>query len=229
MTGFLFHDVKNKPNLIVALFLFVSSFTALLPQEQIASKEMNAEMLEESVSITVNEKYHVLTHVDFLLKGTIRHQTKMAFPETYWFSMRDFRVLWNNNEIKTIDKVYLPQGQSFVLGRDHYRALYVFSVPSTKGLFSHSVMYQYDAPFIPFDERHEPPMPEGYYIEYVLKTGAPWKGPIHKIAVHVKTKSSCQQIVELADSIKGDCSHGVWKAVYGPVEPKNDVRLIIKK
>ena len=199
----------------------------LLSQE--TKTQMQAEMLQESVIISVSESYLVSTRVDFLLKGNFRENTQMAFPETYWFPLNNFSVYWNEKKINKINKIYPPANQSYKLGSEEYRSLFVFFVPATNGIFSHSVMYQYDAPFIPYDERHEPPMPEGYYIEYILKTGTPWKGPIQRIEVKVETKVSCSQLFELQNSLKGKCIHGIWKAVYGPGEPENDIRLVIKK
>ena len=185
----------------------------------------SAVMVEETILLKkTNEK--ITVRVDFIFQGDFTHSRTMAFPETEWFEMNNFRATFNGKDLK-VKKISLDRS-SFELEKIKYPALFVFNThPSEKKLNTHSVSYTYTMPYHSPGSKSAADEPAGFYAEYILLTGRPWKGPIGKITAIFDAGVSCDQIIELGDSYRGSCKEGIWKLILNKKEPVHNIRLII--
>ena len=206
----------------IYLIIFSVSCTAGIKN---SSSSISAIMREETILLKkTNEK--ITVRVDFIFQGDFTHSRTMAFPETEWFVMNDFRAYFNEKELK-VKKISLDSS-SFELEKNRYPALFVFNThPSDKKLNTHSVSYTYTMPYHSPGSKSAADEPEGLYAEYILLTGRPWEGPIGKITAIFDAGVSCDQIIELADSYRGSCKEGIWKLILNKKEPVHNIRLII--
>lgn len=183
-------------------------------------------MKDEYVNIRISEDFTVNVRVEFVFENTAGYSGKLAFPGSDWFSYNDFSASWNSSALETVCH-QAPQGHFYEINKDRYGSIYTFMVPRAESYISkHVIRYSYKAPHVKFEKDYGA---EGYYIEYILRTGALWKGNVSNLRVRVETGSamSCGKIKYLAGSYTGSCvSANVLEINLKDTDLDRDIRLI---
>jgi len=204
----------------------------------LASLQINAEsfseirMSSENIKIIIdNNKAYV--HVSFNYSGQFEIPNTIAFPETYWYFLDNFKVYFNNSILKT-KKVKAPLGRVFIINNDSYPSIYSFSFPPDKSIYNNAIVtYSYKLKcHIPsnkdlYDNKENF---TGKYIEYILKTGAPWKDTIGSIhAEIIFSNNKCEDITNFTDGYVGKCINSrTWVLDKKDIEPTKNIRLLLK-
>jgi len=184
---------------------------------------------DEYVRIRVDRNFNVHVEIEFIFENTKGYSALLAFPGSDWFSYNNFSAIWNGSILKTAYK-QAPEGQYYEINKDRYSSIITFQVPDTASPVSkHVIRYSYSAPYVKFDKDYES---EGYYIEYILRTGALWKGTVSNLNVRIETDTgmSCRKIKYLNSSFKGKCiSDNVLEIKLKDTVLDKDIRLLYEK
>ncbi len=182
---------------------------------------------DEYVYIKVDDDFTVHVTVEFVFKNTEGYSGKLAFPGSDWFRYNNFTATWNGSVLDT-EVHHAGNGQHYEINGDSYSSIITFNVPRTEIETSkHVIRYSYNAPYVKFEKDYGL---EGYYIEYILRTGALWEGTVSKLHVRVETARniSCTRIKLLGNSLEGIClSDNIWGAEFKGAELERDIRLLI--
>ncbi len=150
----------------------------------------------------------------------------MGFPGTYWFGYDNFTAEWDGVNLDTVFET-APPGYYYEINKDRYGSIYKFKAPlSDKQNSVHIIRYTYTIPYVNLEKDLEI---QGYYIEYILRTGSLWKGKVEKLFVRVKSPDTmpCSSVKHLPGSFSGKCtSKNVWKFYAEDIELDNDIRLL---
>ena len=191
--------------------------------------ESDARMVHEWVHLTRLPSGRIHVQVDYLFDGDFSAGRTLAFPETEWFPLLDFRA-WLNDRPLTVRKEAPPPGATFRLGAHDFTALYVYDTPPIPGRL-HYVRnsYTYTPPPHGPGTKVNTDAPVGVYVEYVLVTGGPWRADIGKVEVVFDPGGfDCAKIVALPDGYQGRCVDGLWRFEATALEPDRNIRLVLR-
>jgi len=181
---------------------------------------------EEYVYIDIRENNIAEIKVVFHFENTSGYAGEMGFPGTYWFNYDNFTAEWNGVDLDIVFKT-APGGYYYEINNDRYSSIYKFKAPlSDKQNSVHIIRYTYTIPYVNFEKDLGM---QGYYIEYILRTGSLWKGKVKKLFARVKMHGSmqCSSIMHLPGSYTGRCtSEKVWKFYAEDIELEKDIRLL---
>ncbi len=175
--------------------------------------------------LEVGELGKVSVFVKFNMEGKVATKFGMAFPETDSFELKNFRAKWNQKSIK-VSKKWAGKNQEFRIGSLHLPAIFKFSVPASNG-DRHSLITNYEYTGQNLLGTKSPP---GYYVEYILQTGATWDNQIDEVLFLIRGKGfSCKDVYVLEDSFQGNCNgKGEYEVLLENIEPKKDFRYILQ-
>lgn len=205
--------------MLSVLLFILFAVPDILPDVQVSLKE-------EYVYIKVDEDLTAHVKVVFVFENTKGYSGTLAFPGSDWFRYNNFTATWNDKVLET-QFHHAKQGEYYEINKDRYSSIITFDIPHTESNTSkHVVTYSYAAPFVKFEKDYES---EGYYIEYILRTGALWEGKVSSLHVRIETNSSmkCSRIRYLNNSFKGKCvSDNVWEVNLNDTVLDRDIRLL---
>jgi hypothetical protein len=189
--------------------------------------EINIRMAWEKIEITrtANDRMH--TRVTYGFTGLFQNNIELAFPETEWFELENFKTYFNSIELPMYKTIAGPD-KFYSLGKHNYTALHHVKAPNST-IEDNLIVNEYDytAPFFAPGSKTDKNLPQGKYIEYILVTGATWQGTIGKLDVIFISGTNCNQIVELPNSYKGICNNGIWEFHAKDVKPDKNIELVL--
>jgi hypothetical protein len=144
------------------------------------------------------------------------------------FALRNFRAYADELPLP-VRKVVPPSGEVFRLGRHFFTGLFVYDLPATAGQRQvRRNTYDYIPPFHGPGSKADTEAPRGEYVEYVLVTGATWRGTIGQISVVFDSRGlPCDRIVSLPSAYTGTCVRGVWRFAATDLEPDRNIELVL--
>lgn len=184
---------------------------------------------EEYVDIHIDKNYTASVNVKFIFTSTRGYRSTLAFPVSDWIVMENFKAVWNGTLLDH-DIVRAPAGKSFSIADERYGSIYRFRIPATAADTSeHSISYSYRIPYISFAKDYER---EGYYVEYILKTGSLWHGNVLKLNITVTADEPLfsGKITYLDSSFHGRCVNSSrWEFNAIDIELTKNLRLLIPR
>ena len=182
---------------------------------------------EEYVTIRVDSGYTVHVKVRCFFKNTSSFSAPLAFPVSDWVKMENFKALWNGEEC-AYELVTAPGSSLYSINGRHYRSVLKYSIPCTGSDRSeHVITYSYRMPYIAFEKDYES---EGYYLEYILNTGALWYGRVSRLRVRVIFDQGVRvkNIITLDGAYRGGPAAGnTWVYDADNVELDRDIRMLL--
>lgn len=220
VNGIRIHRGRNIKSRVLSVLLFLFF---IVPDTR---PEVQVRLKDEYVYIKVDEDFTAHVEVVFVFENTKGYSGTLAFPGSDWFKYSNFTSTWNDKSLNT-EFQYAKHGQYYEINKDRYSSIITFKIPLTESHTSkHVIRYSYTAPYVKFEKDYES---EGRYIEYILRTGALWKGKVSSLHVRVETNSpmACCRIKYLSNSFKGKCTSGyVWELDLKDIDLNNDIRLL---
>ena len=188
-------------------------------------------MTWERIHLKLESDGWVTTVVVYRFEGAGASPAKLAFPETEWFELVGFQSEYDGVRLLT-HKELPPPGHYFAVNGLRLPAIHVSPLPISSVAISGAAhrlrdQYRFLPPFYQPGSKSGRNGPVGRYLEYILVTGATWRGPIGRVEVVVETGLTCERIVALEDSLPGQCHEGVWGFVAEEMEPRHNIRLVL--
>ena len=181
----------------------------------------------ERIVLTLKKNGDVSVRIDYYFVGSFRGVRTLYFPEKDYLPLKNFQALWNGRKVP-VKKKLPPAGRHFVLRGALYQALHEQRLPSTSAL-KNVLVNRYDITPPHFERGDKSGNPAGRLVEYVLRTGATWSGPIKSAEVFFHTGAyPCERIRHLEDSYEGECRRpNLWHLKLEYFEPDRDIRLLL--
>ncbi|WP_061236202.1 hypothetical protein [Leptospira santarosai] len=203
-------------NTIIALFVLFSFNLNSTPKFK-----------SEKVILLVSKDRVVNVKIEFYFEGTRNFREKLVFPENSLIKYRNFRAFWNNEELEC-SRLEPSVGEYFKLGNDLYSSMITFEVNSKSYVNSnHTIRYDYDLVRWENDKYDER---EGEYFEYILRTGALWKGKLKELFISVSFEEPlCPRIVKVSPTYEGKCmSEYLWEFHGKNIILDKNLQLLIR-
>ncbi|TGK26932.1 hypothetical protein [Leptospira stimsonii] len=181
----------------------------------------------EKVILSVSKDRVVNVKIEFYFEGTRNFGERLVFPENSLIKYRNFRAFWNNEELKC-SKLEPPVGEYFKLGNDLYSSMITFEVDSKSYVNSnHTIRYDYDLVRWENDKYDER---KGEYLEYILRTGALWKGKLKELLISVSFEEPlCYRIEKVSPTYQGKCvSEYLWEFRGKDIILDKNLQLLIR-
>ncbi|MEM7180198.1 MAG: hypothetical protein AAF518_04760 [Spirochaetota bacterium] len=186
-------------------------------------KVPNANLSFEKIILEERQgKFHV--RVEFFFVGDFNNISQIAFPETEWYKLNNLNFHINGYTL-------IPSRKSsgsgfFQLNNGRYTAYYYSKIKNIKAKRNRLVVTYNFQPSI-YDTKgtgHE-----FLYAEYILKTGASWKGNIGVAQAEIRLdRYNCKDLLFLSDSYRGKCSNvKLWQMKLVNFEPDRDIRFLL--
>jgi len=189
--------------------------------------ESTVRLYEEYVNIHIDKSFRAHVYVKFMFTGTRNYSSVLAFPVSDWIVMENFTATWNGKTL-VCEKVDAPDGRFYIMVGERYRSVIKFTVPHTGSDNSeHVVSYTYKVPFISLLKDYEA---EGYYIEYILKTGSLWKGRLAKLDISVSSDIPFRGTIKHLDRsyTVQPAGAGKWEFTDRDIELDKNLRLLMR-
>lgn len=216
--------VQLKQLTIIFFFLFL--FFSLNAEE---IPENIPRLARERVIVQEKQNHEFDVIVEYYLEGKFPEPLDIAFPATYWYPYKKFVQEFHGKNIP-VTYQEAGEGKYYSFKEVNYPALYYGTLPAAEGNahFMRS-LYSFTAPELSTGTKDD--LPAGYYLEYILRTGSGWGGPVDNLIVEVRFENSkCSSIYVLEDSFQGNCvSQKLWRFSADNVVLDRDVRLVIQK
>lgn len=189
-----------------------------------ANSQSSVRMVAEEVNIAISKNYTAKVRINFRFTGAAGYTPDLAFPESAWFPLQNFRAYWNDSKM-AVRKVTADSQAYFNIGKEMYPAVYrLLAASGRENEARHTVEYEYALPFV-HDRKFEEA--QGHYGEYILTTGAPWAGTIGGIRVNIDLLD-CHRLRVVYNGYNGKCITPTrWSFTATNIEPKQNIRFII--